>query len=292
MIKGFKKIILCALITSIFVGGFIYLTINNPKKSILSNNLKDKDTTFQQMNKEDEEVKDEETKDKEIKDKEIEDEEIREEETKDKEIQIEYSNAEIQEAEEEENFQDIVINESSYEEEDYKENEWENVQTDTQTDTQTDNQNDIQYDETEDSSEVIEEITTEKTVVIEEEPEKEYKPIGRANVEGKFIFEYDNVNISYLGRSPEGIDTYIFYVWDGEVGWAKTWTHRFSVPDNVGESMEWKLYAYTDDVNYIAEDRIYTVELIIYPHKDRISESKCNIYTNDGELIISKPVNM
>lgn len=283
MRKSLKKIILCALITSIFVGGFIYLIINNPKKniqvvkplekSIISNNLKDEDTTFQQVNEESEEVKDEETKYKEI---------------EDEEMQIEYSNTEIQEVAEEsvqENIQDTVTNETSYEEEDYKENEWENVQTDTQTD--------IQYDETEDSREVIEEITTEKTVVIEERTqEEEYKPIGRANVEGKFIFEYDNVNISYLGRSPEGIDTYIFYVWDGEVGWAKTWTHRFSVPDNVGESMEWKLYAYTDDVNYIAEDRIYTVELIIYPHKDRISESKCNIYTNDGELIISKPVNM
>ena len=98
------------------------------------------------------------------------------------------------------------------------------------------------------------------------------------------------MNILYQSNYADGVDRYAVYVWNQEFGWSLCngyTTGNAGVPF----SLEMKYYAYTTDC-WTPDDRSYKVELVIYPHKDRKAEAKCNIYNyGTGEVITSKPLN-
>lgn len=137
---------------------------------------------------------------------------------------------------------------------------------------------------------IVEENIVTTIVIYEKNKEIEYNPTGTVHTADKIIFEYDNFKIGYLEDYFEDLDKITFYVWDMQQGWVKTIGHTGVYIDDTGLSIENRVYGYTSDVD-VTEDRMYKIELIIYTHKDRSSEERCNIYSESGEFIASIPVN-
>lgn len=292
MNKNLKKVILGTVTLLVFIGGFIYFNSEN------SNVLKSFVSSYKDINLENEnsisevaesisEVSEEENEDSVL---EIVEKENEEEKSIDSTDIIEEVSQDID--------NDIDLSIENCEEYESVVNEYEEINDEAQEDINVSeinsysNQNannEYQQDTTLDNTYIIEEVYKEEIVIGEEIQDIKYEPIGSVNTDGKLIFEYDNVNIVYLENYSEGIDKYIFYVWDRQQGWVQTIAHTTSNKDTSILSMEKSLYGYTDDVD-VPEDRIYQVKLVIYPHKDRRSEEKCNVYNSAGELIVSKSV--
>ena len=292
MNKNLKKVILGTVTLLVFIGGFIYFNSEN------SNVLKSFVSSYKDINLENENSISEVAESiSEVSEEENEDSVLEIVEKENEEVKSIDSNDRIEEVSKDIN-NDIDLNIANCEEDKSLVNEYEDINEDTQEDingseinsySNQNANNEYQQDTTLDNTYIIEEVYKEEIVIGEEIQDIKYEPIGSVNTDGKLIFEYDNVNIVYLENYSEGIDKYIFYVWDRQQGWVQTIAHTTSNKDTSRLSMEKSLYGYTDDVD-VPEDRIYQVKLVIYPHKDRRSEEKCSVYNKSGELIVSKPV--